>query len=90
MANIFSNLSLSYQSVVFSSLFGLFISIDSSVDSSELSVSIDLSELFIFIDSLVDLSFFFILILYFLFFNTLASFCISGIRINSFLSQITL
>ena len=43
MANIFSNLPLSYQSVVFSSLLGLFISIDSSVDSSELSISIDLS-----------------------------------------------
>ena len=62
MVNIFSNLSLSYQSVVFSSLLGLFISIDSSVDSSELSISIDLSELFIFIDSLVDLSEFFIFI----------------------------
>ena len=75
MVNIFPNLSLSYQSVVFSSLLGLFISIDSSVDSSELSISIDLSinsselsicidlsELFIFIDSLVDLSEFFIFI----------------------------
>ena len=56
MVDIFSNLSLSYQSVVFSSLLGLFISIDSSVNLSELSIFIDLSERFIFIDSLVDLS----------------------------------
>ena len=62
MVNIFSNLSLSYQSVVFSSLLGLFISIDSSANLSELSIFIDLSERFIFIDSLVDLSEFFIFI----------------------------
>ena len=53
MVNIFSNLSLLYQSVVFSSLLALFISIDSLVN---------LSERFIFIDSLVDLSEFFIFI----------------------------
>ena len=62
MVNIFSNLSLLYQSVVFSSLLGLFISIDSLVNLSELSIFIDLSERFIFIDSLVDLSEFFIFI----------------------------
>ena len=62
MVNIFSNLSLLYQSVVFSSLLGLFISIDSLVNLSELSIFIDLSERFIFIDSLVDLSEFFMFI----------------------------
>ena len=62
MVNIFSNLSLLYQSVVFSSLLALFISIDSLVNLSELSIFIDLSERFIFIDSLVDLSEFFIFI----------------------------
>ena len=62
MVNIFSNLPLLYQSVVFSSLLGLFISIDSLVNLSELSIFIDLSERFIFIDSLVDLSEFFMFI----------------------------
>ena len=56
IADIFLNLFLSYQSVVFSSSLGLFISVDSSELFISITFLVDSSQLFISIAFLVDSS----------------------------------